>query len=388
MRTALSACALLVSCALACGKGAGNEETTHRDTIREVGVPGPKVTVTVPVQVLVTATPSPGDLDAKPLPSRNAKVWVAPSGLRFLAAYDDKGALARTLDLTNVVSGPVTALAFADAGTLLAFVDAGDGGESVVRIDVDAGSVMADFLTHASLENVTVRHMAVLPAEGSGFDLFVARSTGGVERFRLDLERNTHVRFGTPWPLVSSPACPVSSGRFVVPLLIDGVSYLATWGLATGAAPGVSEARVNVWTLEGPPAPPVAWENAPACTADTSTSFGVGGEFPAAPGYTPAGALFDGAQWFVRFHHDTTPLLLRYDVEGARPHSPVVLESNLGILSTSVSSRGLVALDATTLLVPEWTSDSIHRISKEGVYGGLFARDAFTNNVNAIAVRP
>jgi hypothetical protein len=377
---------------LACGKETTGPQITERQTIREVAVPGPMVTVTVPVQVVVTATPEPGVQGANPSPAANAKVWVAPSGLRYLAAYDEEGTLARTFDLTNAVAGSLTALAFADSRTLLAFVDPGEGGESLARIDIENGTVTAGWLTHEKLENITLRHMSVMPSPETPLrhDLFLARTGGGVERFQIDLQRNTHVLFASPWPLLATTGCPFQSSRFAIPFDLEGVRRLATWGLASTGSPSVTSARANMWDLWGAAtslSAPFA-SALPRCDEEASTHFGEGGEFPASLGYTPAGAHFDGVQWFVRFHHDTFPLLVRYGFDGSKVHSPHVLESNIGILTNSVSSRGLEALDHDTLIFPEWVSDSLHRISKTGTYQGVFARDAFTNNVNAMAIRP
>jgi hypothetical protein len=90
----------------------------------------------------------------------------------------------------------------------------------------------------------------------------------------------------------------------------------------------------------------------------------------------------------VRYHHATTPRIVRYNFNGNDLSAGIDVVTNTGLLSTNISSRELIQLDANTMLVPEWTSNTIHKFSLDGTYKGIFARSTFTTSVNSVTVRP
>gem|GEM_PF-2724205 len=361
--------ALLIAMSLtaACGKTSKDTPAEPATATKQVVVAGPKVTVTVPVKVYVTVSPDVDSLDVE-TPPPEAKFWVASNAFRYLSAYSEGGELVKSLDLATLVNAPITAMSFVDRNTLLLFLDPGASGEVVARLDVETGVVTPGFIVDPAFANSVVQHMAVVPPS----QLYLARQGGGVERMHVDLAHGNVTRFTGLWPLVNTVNCPATTYQLTIPYEFGGTKGIAMF--SSGA-----NLRVNVWnSLEG----------TPACGTTTSTNIGAGGINPSAAGFTPVGAYYDGTKFYVRYHHATTPKIVRYDFNGQMLSNGTDVVMNPGLLSTVIGSRDLTPLDSTRMLVPEWTSDTIHTFNVNGTYEGVFARNSFTTDVNAIAIRP
>ena len=359
----------------ACGQQKAPDDGKEQET-KTVLVAGPKVTVTVPVKVYVTAEPAAdggnasNNPSATPAPTPIPKFFVASNSFRYVSAYDSSGTLVKSFDLATVISSPVTAMAFLNKNTLLFFVDPGASGEVIAKLDVDSGVVMPSFIVDPAFSNSVVQQIAAVGPN----QFYLARQGGGIERMHVDLPTSIVTRFTGTWPLANTANCPATTYQLGVPFLYSGTRGIAMF------SSGVNT-RVNMWT---------ALETSPACGTTTSTNYGAGGVYPAAAGYTPVGAYYDAAasKWYVRYYHATTPRIVRYDFNGQALTNGIDIVTNPGLLTTNLNSRELTPLDATRMLVPEWSSNSIHIFNVNGNYEGVFARNSFTTGVNAIAVRP
>jgi hypothetical protein len=355
-----------IGVAASCGSSSSSDTANKAGpgVVKTVLVPGPTVTVTVPVTVYLTPAPS---TSGTPSPVPDDKVWVASNSYRYLSSYDASGTLVKSIDLATVTTGAITGLTFMDRDNLMVFLDPGASGENFTRVNVTTGTVTPGFITDPAFTNSTVLHIAA----GDSSKLYAARQAGGIERFFVSLTSGVVNKYSSPWPLASGGSCLATTYQLGVPYSYGGLAGMALFSSGTNS-------MINFYsTLEA----------TPTCTAGSSNNFGTT-VFPAAVGYVPVGAFYNGTNWFVRYYHATTPRIVRYAFNGLLLTSGTDVVTNAALLSTNASSRELIPLNSTQFLVPEWTNDAINIFDNTGTYVGIFAKNSFTIDVNSVTLRP
>ena len=359
--------------AVACGAFSKQQKDTNEEALSPTAEATPTPAAETPVNTspVVATTPSPSPT---PAPPPVAAVWIAQNAGRFLAGYSTAGEPVQIIDLSSYFStGGVSALTFIDKNNLLAFVDPGTAGERIVRLDLSGTTPQINaswFTDPTNFNNVTVNKIVT----DTGGRLYLNK-TSTFEKLTYAMPSTVIRSSAGGWP-VASGACALTTTQFVSTAVVDAATYLI------GFSSGVNS-RINVYSASSPA----------SCAAGSSYNFGAAPGVPGATTYTPVGAVqMPDGKIYVRYHSTTTPVIVSYDIAGgATPalSNPVTVYNDGGVLGASATvGRDLAKLDATTLLVPDWLTDSIHKVKTNGEYLGIFRADGYTIDVSAIAIRP
>ncbi len=337
-------------------------------------LPAPTSSPSVPSTNTASTTTTPAVTTA-PVPTPDqATVWIAPSSPKVIAGYNTSGVLVKLIDLTQYLSaGSITALSFYDHNTLLAFADPGAAGEKIMRIDLTGDSVLSISANwYQDATNLNATSIFSMPLWSSS-KMLLSKATTSLEGLSYSLAPNINsaARIGNPYiasGVTGSATCNLTVVQFATILTYGGEKKL----LATSS--GVNS-RLNVYS---------GLDSVTSCSS--SLNF-VGGTITAA--HLPIGAaqLADG-NVYVRYQFTSAPAIVRYTFDGSSLAGATTVFNDSSILNNTISDKGLAALDATNLLFGNWATDAVYKFDTATSSVGFFARDAYTTDVNAIAIRP
>jgi hypothetical protein len=354
--------ALIVLAVTACAKK--KDETTEQNTNEDpLSSPIPAVSNTSPASQTPVAAPS------------LATVWIASNTARTIAGYDTNGKQLAYIDLSAYLStGAVTALTFISKDVLLAFADPGASGERIFRIDLSTNSVSnlnaSWFMDTTNFSAMAAYSMVKWSSSKLLIPKQIAAST--VEQVAYNISNNIVARVGAPWVGNTLGSCLSTTNQYAVQVTSStGTKKLLTLSSSTNS-------RVNIYgNVDG------------AVTCDGSYNFGT--TAPASTAFIPTGAVqgSDG-KIYVRFQHATTPAIYRYDVDASMTtlSAGTLVYNDTGYLNQDVTSRDMVLLESDYVLLANWGVDAIVKLNLLTGIPEYFAKDMFTVDVNAIAIRP
>lgn len=308
----------------------------------------------------------------------NATVWVASNALRTIAGYDSSGNRLAFFDLsTYLTAGSITAMTFVSKDVMLAFADPGAAGERIFRIDLSTNSLSA-LNSSWFMDSTNLTAMAAYSiVKWSSSKLIIPRQVASstIEQLAFNITSSIVARVGNPWIANTLGTCLSTTNQYAIPVTSStGVKKLLSLSSSATAA----NARINIYgNVDG------------AVTCDGGYIFGT--TAPANVAYTPVGAVqgSDG-KIYVRFQHATTPAIYRYDVDAGMTalSNGTNVYSDTAYLSPDVTSRDMVTLEGDYVLLANWGVDAIVKLNLVTGAPDYFAKDIFTTDVNAIAIRP
>jgi hypothetical protein len=334
-----------------------------------------QLTETAPATTPSVSNPSPASTNNGSTTPTKATVWIASNALRTIAGYDTSGNRLAFIDLsTSLSSGYITAMTFISKDVMLAFADPGASGERIFRIDLSTNTV-TNLNTSWFMDTTNLSAMAAYSiVKWSSTKLFIPKQTGAstIEQLTFNFTSNIVSRTGNPWVPNTLGSCLSTSNQYALPVTsATGTKKLLTLSSSTNS-------RINIYgNIDS------------AVTCDGSYNFAT--TAPASAAYVPTGAVqgSDG-KIYVRYQHATTPAIFRYDVDASMTTltAGTNIYSDTGYLNPDVTSRDMVTVDGDFVLLANWGVDAIVKLNLLTGLTEYFAKDIFTTDVNAIAIRP
>lgn len=353
-----------------CGKqGEGDDELLLKTPTPEPTATTEDIIATPTPIVLenICPTPSPTITVAPARPT----VFVGSTSQRFLVAYSSAGVRLKVYDLSPYFSaGGISAMTFIDSSNLMIFFDPGAAGERVVKFNVDTEVFDAGWgIDATNLNNISANYMTYLSGK-----LFIQKTTN-VENYSVDLTNSLFLRNAAGgWPMTSTASCTITTINGVIPATYAGTNYLLQ--LSSGA-----NTRINTYSN-------VTGGGALSCAA-AGNSYNYTTAAPTGAAYVAlSGHQTTDGKVYVRFGHATTPRLVRYDFNGTIISNGTDVFTDPTVLGASTTMRSNLALFGTTeFLMANWDTDALVKVSTTGT-SSIFARDGYTVDVGAVAVRP
>lgn len=350
-----------------CGKQSSGDDELLLKTPTPTPTPDDAVATTLPTVLENTcATPAPTVVTE---PARPV-VFVGSTTQRFLVAYSAAGVRLKVYDLSPYfTAGGIWAMTFVDSSNLMIFFDPGAAGERVVKFNVETEAFDAGWgIDATNLNNITANFMTYLSGK-----LFIQKTTN-VENYTVDLTNSLFLRNAAGgWPMTSTASCLITTVNGAIPVTYNSANYLLQ--LSSGA-----NTRINTYSnVTG---------GALSCSA-AGNSYNYTTAVPTGAAYVAlSGNQTSDGKVYVRYAHATTPRVMRYDFNGTIISNGTDVFTDPTLLGASTTIRSNSALlSSTELLFSNWDTDSIVKVSTTGV-GSIFARDGYTIDAGAIAVRP
>ncbi|MEN9826503.1 MAG: hypothetical protein RI953_2248 [Pseudomonadota bacterium] len=303
----------LLATTLSCGKSSSTNNTSANPT------PTPVPTVTevpesAPVSFWMTSNPKEGG---------------GPVAYR----YDGTGRLSLTIDLreSGLDYGPITALHFLDASTLMFFIDPGVDKETIGTFDVKTGLIKNKaWGSETSIKTAFKAARANSFVTGLQNGVLHAQTASGIKAIRYGSDGGLAAEDFYNSTSAAATDCPV--GTVTQSKLVQGGGNLSLGVLVSGTA-----TRINILYSQGG-----------EVKCRSSLDYAQGPETTAQHKAVNIEQMPDG-KIYVLYQHESTPLVMRYDFDGTSLTNPKKVYS--GVSNLGKTPLGLIARTNKRLLI-------------------------------------
>lgn len=351
--------------AVSCGKATGTNSANANPTPTPSPVPT-ESPETAPVSFWLASNPT----------SLGSTVGAGgPVAVRF----DGAGRLSLAVDLyeAGLDYGPITALHFLDASTLLFFINPGDGKEMIGSLDVKTALVKNKaWGSESSIKAAFKNAPAFSFVTGLQTSVLHAQTATGIKSIRYGADGGLNAANFAPTDAADIAACPFDKVQTSALIQGGGASYLAV--LSSGTA-----TRLNVLNVQGG-----------SVKCKHSYDYSQGSETTAQ--HKPVNILQNSdGKIFVLYQHDTTPdsdsrpLLMRYDFDGNALSNPQKIYSGLSNLGEK--PLGLIARTNKRLLIGRPDIGALVEVLVKGTDGeqtDFYKKTSFAKDLTALVAEP
>jgi hypothetical protein len=296
-----------------------------------------------------------------------AKLFIASSTSAKINIYKLDGTYLSTIDLTALGTGMISAMTWLDNDTLLAFFDpTSTTGEKIVKITF-AGDTVSAINTSWHSDSKKLSGITVPKIYSPGFSkspiVLIARNVSFLEAISVGPSSSSATRAGNPF-LSSTSNCPISINSYVTKTTDGDRMLLGSNG---------NNKRINIYDQNN------------LCLS----SYDYANKFPFLAGGTIIGLAATQDTVFARLQHSTSPAIIKCAFDGITISACGMLVNDPTMLGVSSGTKEL-AFDAAsnTLYYPNFETGSVMQANAASGHTFPLIKDANTNKVVSIAIRP
>ncbi|NBX15991.1 MAG: hypothetical protein EBR09_01355 [Proteobacteria bacterium] len=303
--------------------------------------------------------------------------WLAANpkdgGGPIAVRYDGTGRLSMTVDLVEagLDYGPITAFNFLDASTLMFFIDAGAGKETIGTLDIKSAIVKNKaWGSESSIKTAFSGARANTLVTGFQTNVLHAQISTGIKSIRYNADGGLSAEAFYDAASAAADNCPAGTVNASALLRKDGVVSLAL--LTSGAA-----TRINVLNVVS---------GAVNCKSSLNYSQG--------PDTTAQHKAVNIVQTpddkvYVLYQHETAPFVVRYDFDGTSLSNPQTIYRGLSNLGKT--PLGMIARTSKRLLIGRPDTGALVEIlirGNEAEQSEFYKKTSFAKDLTALIAEP
>ncbi|NBW81859.1 hypothetical protein EBR21_08900 [bacterium] len=323
-------------------------------------------------------TPSPTPAATEVPESAAVPFWITsnpkdgggPAAYRF----DGAGRLSLTIDLlqSGLDYGPVTALHFLDASTLMFFIDPGVDKETLGTFDVKTGLIKNKaWGSETSIKQAFKGFRANSLVSGLQSGVLHAQISTGIKAIRYGADGGLAAEDFYNAASAAVADCPI--GTVTQAILLQGGGNSSLGVLTTGAA-----TRINILYSQGG-----------EVKCRSSLDYAQGPETTAQHKAVNVLQMPDG-KIYVLYQHDSSPLVMRYDFDGTTLTNPKKVYS--GVSNLGKTPVGLIARTNKRLLIGRPDTSALVEIQLKGAelaeQTDFYLRTTFAKDLTSLVAEP